>query len=226
MDDISRRLRPRPIPLLPIANRGSQLGVGADSLKANLSEVCRAIEHLEPANPVLGLRHRTNVFALGATRFCVLAHDPLRFACAAQTQPSLVIPFRGRFRFTVAGQQFLATGGRTAFWWSGDALRGELGKGSALILLPEPARLRAAVDREEDALPQTSGFGPSRVVPFSFTHESPRAPALARLLEEMGRSLERPELASLLGLEDLFYRWMADILKPPVNAGRARPHPE
>lgn len=226
MNETSRQLRRRTIPLLPLANRGSTLALGAEALMSVLSTVLQGLDGLEAANPATSLRHRSNVFTVGSTRVCVAAMDPVRFTFSARVEPCLIIPFRGRLRFRSEGRQCVATGGRTVAFCSGVPVRGEFGSCTALFVRPDPERLKLAVGSAS----ATPASDPGRVgccaVRFSFTRESPETPALARLLQEIGRALVQPELVGLLGLEDLLYRWMGELLAGGFNAGGAIRPPE
>ncbi|MBM4228399.1 MAG: hypothetical protein FJ164_11725 [Gammaproteobacteria bacterium] len=227
MPETSNRPRRRPVPLLPLANRGSVLAVGAQALRDALSCAFQAVDEIQAVMPATGLRHRSNVFTIGSTRVCVAAMDPVRFESKARAEPCLVIPFRGRLRFRTERCQCLATGGRTAVFCSGEPVQCEFGPCTALFVSPDPERLKfasrlASADPAGDLELQLVGC---RATGFGFTRESAGTPALARLLEEISRALEQPEPVSLLGLEDLLYRWMGELLAACLNAGRVNRRP-
>ena len=226
LTETSHPLRRRSVPLLPLANRGSVLAVGAEALRGMLEPVLPGIGEIAAANPPISLRHRSNVFTLGSTRVCVAAMDPVGFTFDTRAEPCLIIPFRGRLRFRSEVRECLATGGRTAAFCSGAPVRGEFGPCTALFVSPDPERLRLA-SRTASAIPARDfEFAGCRPASFRFTRESAEIPPLSRLLEEIGSALEQPALVSLLGLEDLLYRWMGELLTGSFNAGRVNRHPK
>jgi AraC-like DNA-binding protein len=183
-------------------------------LEDHLSGPYRALEALAAAHPRGPVRHRFNVVLLGNTQLYVSAHDPIRKRVGEQNRPTLVLPFQGELAIEVAGQRLRAQAGRRALLLSGAPVSGQTGLLSSIRVNLDPRRLEQVALGMTGAHRVDLNFHADRELDLRLPEQVDEIPALSRLLLEIGRVVERPELVPMLGLDDLFDRWVVALLAP------------
>ena len=208
--------RSQPLPLLPVGNRGAVLQTSLQQLEDHFSGPYGALDELAPVHPRGALRHRSNVVVLGNTHLHIAAHDPVRKRVGAQNTPTLVLPFYGELKVKVEGQWLRAQTGRRALLLSGAPLSGETGLLSSIRLNLDPRRLEHVARGMAGGQRVDLKFHADRELDLRLPGLAGEVPALSSLLIEIGRVIERPELAPMLGLDDLFDRWVVALLAPAM----------
>jgi AraC-like DNA-binding protein len=211
---MGQSVRSQPLPLLPVGNRGAVLQTSLPHLEDHLSGPYRALEALAAAHPRGPVRHRFNVVVLGNTQLYVSAHDPIRKRVGEQNRPTLVLPFQGELAIEVAGQRLRAQAGRRALLLSGAPVSGQTGLLSSIRVNLDPRRLEQVALGMTGAHRVDLNFHADRELDLRLPEQVDEIPALSRLLLEIGRVVERPELVPMLGLDDLFDRWVVALLAP------------
>ena len=211
---MGQSVRSQPLPLLPVGNRGALLQTSLQQLEEHLLGPYRALDKLTPAHPRAPVRHRSNVVVLGDTHLFVAAHDPVHKFIGEQAYPTLVIPFQGEIQVEVDGSSMSAQAGRRALLLSGAPLTGVSTLVSSIRLNLDPRRLERVARSMMDGRRVDLQLHVDRELDLRLPGLVAEVPALPRLLIEIGRVAERPELVPMLGLDDLFYRWVVALLAP------------
>lgn len=211
---MGQSMRSQPLPLLPVGNRGAVLQTSLQQLEEHLSGPYRALDDLAAVHPRGAVRHRSNVVVLGNTQLFVSAHDPIRKRIGEQVCPTLVLPFQGDLKVKVGGQSLRALAGRRALLLSGAPVSGQSGLFSNIRLNLNPRRLEQVARSMVGGQRVDLQLHADRELDLRLPGLMEDIPALSRLLVEIGRVVERPELVPMLGLDDLFDRWVAALLAP------------
>ena len=221
---MGQSVRSQPLPLLPVGNRGALLQTSLQQLEDHLNGPYRALETLAAVNPRGAIRHRSNIVLLGNTQLFISAHDPVRKRVGDQNCPTLVLPFYGELTVKVGGQSLRAQAGRRALLLSGAPLSGQTGLLSSIRLNLDPRRLEQVARAMAGGQRVDLQLHADRELDLRLPGLIKEIPGLSRLLIEIGRVAERPELVPMLGLEDLFQRWVVALLAPTiVQQRRAEP---